>query len=73
MTPSDIRLHLRLNRVCSLYDLTIRFNTDVNLIRDMLAIWINKGKVGCRMKTDDCGNQCTKCHPHMTELYEWQE
>ncbi len=71
MTPSELRLHLRLNRVCNLHDLTVRFNTDPGIIRDVLKIWISKGKVCCKQKTENCGGSCSRCHPHMTELYEW--
>lgn len=72
-TPSELRLHLRLNRACNMYDLTVRFNTEAEIIRDMLQIWINKGCLRCSQKTDNCGSKCSKCHPLMTEIYEWVE
>lgn len=71
MTPSRLRLHFRLNRVCSLYDLTRCFNIDEHLMRDMLQIWIRKGKLLQKPRTEMCGSECAKCHPLMTEMYEW--
>ena len=71
MTPSDLRLHLRLNRVCNMFDLTVRFNTEADIIRDMLRIWIRKGKVCCKQRTENCGSSCSRCSPLMTEMYEW--
>ena len=73
MTPSSLRLHFRLNKVCSLFDLTTRFNADPEQVRDMLQIWIRKGKLCCKKKTSQCGSSCSKCHPHVTEIYEWVE
>ena len=71
MTPSDLRLHLRLNKVCNMFDLTVRFNTEAEIIRDVLQIWIRKGNVCCKRKTENCGGSCSRCHPLMTEMYEW--
>ena len=71
MTPSMLRLHLKLNRVCNMFDLQTRFNKEPSVIRDMMQIWIRKGKVCCQKQTDKCGSQCSKCHPLMTEMYTW--
>jgi putative ferrous iron transport protein C len=71
MTPSDLRLHLKLNMVCNMQDLTIRFQRDPETIRQAMQVWINKGKVCHRQQTELCGQGCQRCDPLMTELYEW--
>jgi hypothetical protein len=67
MSPS----HLQSQKVCNMFELTMRFNSSADVLRDMLNMWIRKGKVRCCRKTNQCGTQCVKCHPLITELYEW--
>lgn len=71
MTPSLVKSHLQTHKVCSLFELTVRFNANAEVLRDILRIWIRKGKVRCCQKTNRCGTQCVRCHPLVTELYEW--
>ncbi len=71
MTPSLVKSHIQSRKVCNMFELTLRFDTDDSIIRDMLQIWIKKGKIRCCQKTDKCGVKCLQCHPLLTEIYEW--
>lgn len=68
-----IKDYLKSQRLVSLFDLTTRFNVDPEIIRQMLKVLINKGNLRQQQKTSQCGTKCAKCHPSMTEMYEWVE
>jgi putative ferrous iron transport protein C len=67
----QLKQYLQNQRTLSLFDITSRFNIDAEIARDMLQLWVNKGKVRKSQKTNQCGTQCSKCHPFIRELYEW--
>lgn len=71
MTLADIKSYLQLNKVASLNDLTIQFDADPETIKDMVNVWIRKGKV---QKIEDlnigCG-KCCSCKMAQDEIYEW--
>ena len=71
MLLQRIKTHLMVHKVCSLFDLKRELNQDPELLRDMLQVWIQKGKVRRSQKTSACGVRCSKCDPILTELYEW--
>ncbi|MDQ2994610.1 MAG: FeoC-like transcriptional regulator [Pseudomonadota bacterium] len=71
MLLQRIKAHLIAHKVSSLFELKREFAEDPALLRDMLQVWIIKGKVRAAQKTAACGVQCSKCDPLLTELYEW--
>lgn len=71
MLLTQLKGHIKNHRVVSLFDLINRFNADPEVIRDMLQLWIRKGKIRALQKTTSCGSKCVKCHPYITETYEW--
>ena len=71
MILQHIKTYFMQHKVISLFDLKRELNQDPAFIRDMLQVWIQKGKVRCTQKTASCGVRCTKCDPLLTELYEW--
>jgi putative ferrous iron transport protein C len=71
MLLQQMKLYLKQHRIVSLFDLKREFGSDVDVIRDMLDLWIQKGQVRCLQKTAACGSRCTKCDPLFTEMYEW--
>jgi putative ferrous iron transport protein C len=73
MILMKVKEYLKTQRLVSLFDLTTRFNLDPEIVREMLKLFISKGKLRLQQKTARCGTQCAKCHPAMTELYEWVE
>jgi putative ferrous iron transport protein C len=66
-----LKQYLKQQRLVSMLELTQHFNVDSDIIRSMLQLFIRKGNVQKKTKTNLCGSKCAKCHPHMTELYEW--
>lgn len=69
MSLLDIKTYLMQMKVASLSNICTYFNSDPDVLRQMLCHWINKGKIRKFAKTN-CGN-CTKCSPLVMEIYEW--
>lgn len=67
----QLKQHIKNHRFVSLFDLTSHFNIEAQILRDMLQLWVRKGKIRERKKTNSCRVKCIKCHPFMTEIYEW--
>ncbi len=67
----DIKNYMMQVRIASLSSLCIYFNSEANILRDMLAHWVRKGKMRQCMKTPNCGVKCGKCSVLQTEIYEW--
>jgi FeoC like transcriptional regulator len=71
MLLSDLRNYLREHQSCSLVELTLRFDTAADILRDMLGVLIRKQQVRQCLKTPACGVKCSQCNVLETELYEW--
>jgi putative ferrous iron transport protein C len=71
MSLLEIKDYLIQVKAASLANLCSYFNCDSELLRQMLAHWIRKGKVRQCKKTSHCGVKCMQCSPSATEIYEW--
>jgi hypothetical protein len=72
MTPSELRGYLRERREASLLDLACHFETDAEVVKDVLAYWQRKGKIVHVAAGAACGKACARqCAG--TEFYRWQE
>ena len=71
MILTEIKKYLRQTQAVSLFELSHKFNTNTDVMRDMLSHWVRKGHVRCLRKTSACGSSCQKCSPAITEVYEW--
>lgn len=71
MILSDIKDYMQKNRVASINDLAMYFDADPDVVRDMLAVWIRKGKVRQIQSADVHCNKCAQCHLLSNEIYEW--
>ena len=60
-----------LAKVANLFDLSKRFDLNPEIVKDMLGVWINKGKVRKVPKCTGCAVKCVSCNPLLTEIYEW--
>ena len=67
----DIKNYMMKVRMASLSSLCIYFNSEANVLRDMLAHWVRKGHMRQCMKTPKCGVKCGQCSVPQTEIYEW--
>lgn len=73
MILSEVRDYLRERGQASLQDLALRFDSDPEALRGMLAHWIRKGGVIRRTAAAACGSSCTQCDPAAVELYVWRD
>lgn len=73
MILANIRDYLKQRGQCTLSDIALHFDADVDAVRGMLDVWIRKGKVSKRSATDSCGTSCQSCDPAATEVYSWCE
>ena len=67
----DIREYLKLSKTANLLAMAKHFEVDPELVRDMLNVWVAKGKVKKCAQLPGCGTKCTKCNPMLTEQYQW--
>lgn len=73
MILSDLRDYLQTHRRVALFDLSLRFDTDPEALRGMLAKWISKGKVVRLPAGTACASGCCHCDPTTVEIYEWRD
>jgi putative ferrous iron transport protein C len=71
MSLLEIKKYLMQVRITSLSSISVYFNAEPSLLRQMLSHWIHKGCVRQCQKTPSCGTSCGKCSPLVTEIYEW--
>ncbi|MBN2689220.1 MAG: FeoC-like transcriptional regulator [Gammaproteobacteria bacterium] len=71
MILADIKNYMIEHRVASINDLTNHFESDADTMREMLAIWIRKGKVRVVEDHSVKCNKCVQCQMLTTEMYEW--
>lgn len=73
---TEIKLYIRNREQVSLRDLCLRFDTAPATMRDMLSIWIRKGKVNRTSPEAAAGDACGSCNacsgPGLeAEIYQW--
>ena len=74
MTLPEIKSYFEEHRVASMQDLVSHFNLEDDVMRDMLAHWIRKGKL---RKIETTAGHCSKCpscascYSLAMEVYEW--
>jgi putative ferrous iron transport protein C len=67
----DIRRYLENHQTATLNDLALCFDADPESIRDMLMLWVKKGRVKKLPVQAGCGNGCGQCHCSLGESYQW--
>ncbi len=71
MILSELKQYLRQRGQVTLADVMHHFDVDENVARDMLAVWMHKGKVQRLQAGASCGSSCSQCDPMATEIYVW--
>lgn len=66
----DLKNYLQQRKHVNLQELALHFQTDPEMVRDMMQHWIRKGKV-CEFKPAGCGTRCIDCKPALREVYSW--
>ena len=68
----EVKNYLSRQRLASLYELTVHFQVEADVMRGWLTHWMRKGKVCQRLPCGGCGSGCGGCHAaERTEFYEW--
>ena len=71
MMLADIRAYLQERGQATLADIARHLDVTPELARDMLELWIRKGKVQRLVATPSCGTSCAQCDSATTEIYVW--
>ncbi|WP_456445607.1 FeoC-like transcriptional regulator [Thiolapillus sp.] len=68
---ADIRTYLQERGQASLADIARYLDVSPDVARDMLQLWLKKGRVQRIAATPSCGSSCSQCDPSTTEIYVW--
>ncbi len=71
LSVRELKSFLQEVQAASLFDLSHRFASSPDLVRDRIQLLLRKGCVRKVCKTSDCGTKCVKCDPLFTEIYQW--
>ncbi|MBF0097883.1 MAG: FeoC-like transcriptional regulator [Magnetococcales bacterium] len=72
-TLSALRDYLSEKKEVPLMDLAHQFHKDPEVLRDMLAHWVRKGKVQLYTGKSACQSQCGGCGQQSIEICRWIE
>lgn len=68
---TQIKLLFQKKKQISLLEISRLLKVSPELARDMISCYLNKGRVRCFQKTNQCGSSCQQCSSFHTEMYEW--
>lgn len=71
MILAKIKHYLSSQHSVTLNDLSIHFDTDPEALRDMLQLWVKKGKIKIIQTEGRCVGKCGKCTCASIETYQW--
>jgi len=69
----QLKHYLRSRKVTPIQDAAYHFQVDVETIRPLFAVWLDKGKIRRRTAGANTCKGCCKCDPASIEIYEWLE
>lgn len=69
----QVKQYLRERKIVPLQDVALHFKVDVETVRPLLAVWINKGKLQKHAGMVGACKGCCQCDPATIETYEWLE
>ena len=69
----DVKNYLKQKSVSNLQVLSVQFQRDPEVMRDILAHWVRKGVIVMEAKPVNCGITCVQCRPEVVEVYRYQE
>lgn len=55
----------------TMLQMSTHFGLQPDFLRDMLSVWIDKGKVQRLKSANACSTACSKCNPLFLETYRW--
>jgi putative ferrous iron transport protein C len=69
----NIKNYLQKKQTANLQEIAWHCQQSLEITRDMLQIWLRKGKVKICPKPVGCGSKCQQCQPEFAEVYEWAD
>ena len=68
----QVKHYLQERRIVPLQDVALHFRVDIDTVKPLLELWVNKGKAKKHAKpaAGTCKG-CCKCDPATLETYEW--
>jgi putative ferrous iron transport protein C len=60
-------------QIVPLQDMALHFQTDIETMRPLLAVWIEKGQGAAASRLAAPCKGCCQCDPATIEVYEWIE
>lgn len=67
----QVKHYLRERRIVPLQDVAVHFRVEVDTVRPLLELWVNKGKAKKHVGAAGTCKGCCKCDPATLETYEW--
>lgn len=67
----DIKCYLKERKRTNLWELSLHFQRDPEIMRDMLSHWLRKGVVVKMLNSTACGVKCIQCETSVSEVYLW--
>lgn len=66
-----LKKYLQKEGAVNMQNLSQRLSSDPDVLRQMLQIFIQKGKVREIQSSETCSDKCQRCDPLLLEMYEW--
>jgi len=67
----DLKKYLARVKAASMQDIATYFTAEPAVLRDMLALLMQKRQVKQAERVAGCGSRCARCNPLLTEIYQW--
>ncbi len=68
----EIKRYLKDKQFVNLQELSLHFQRDPEIMREMLGHWLRKGVICKAPNPAGCGLKCVKCKPEFSEVYQFQ-
>lgn len=65
----DIKHYFEEHKTANLQDLSLHFQRDPEIMRDMLSHWLRKGVIHKTPNPAGCGVSCVQCEVSIAETY----
>ncbi len=67
----QVKQYIRERGIAPLQDVAVHFRVDVDTIKPLLEVWVQKGKTRKHSGSTRACKGCCKCDPATLEAYEW--
>lgn len=66
-----VRDYLKQRETATLVEIARHLQQPVDLVRGLIAHWVQKNKVSRCPPPAGCGSRCQTCPPDQAEVYQW--